>query len=271
MSSEAEAPSGAGVSARPGCVGWIRSARFWGGVVAVVVSFAALALACSVVSAAHAQCHQKCLQEALPALAIAYSAMGAFVGVMIPLHYTISLDIVARLRGTTARNTCTGQEWQVAERSLRWYCHTAEAVVFAFGLFGVGALSQGALCLWEFATEQPPCAMIRKVVGCLLVFALGTGLGRNIVCGRSQWGLRKADCPWMFRAYLGFVSLGGVFCIAWSSVIYTDPGLTSLVPTALSAVLLTFYYALWVTMRIVFAPVTNAYVLETNRPAESSS
>jgi len=193
----------------------------------------------------------------LTLVSIIYAVVSAFVAIMIPLHYQISLDILDKAKREEAPNA--RQENKRIERArmiLGYYIHTAEPLIYSFGIFGLLVLLEEARVVSELIGLDCHLSLgwPRYILIVLFALMLAHGVGRNWQ-NRGKWGLDKAaelEYRWKYCLTYG-VSL--VASGIWIGLLFTTDCPRRTADGALFIV--AFYYLWWIVLRDFFAPLTN--------------
>lgn len=190
---------------------------------------------------------------------IIYALVSGFVAVMIPLHYTISFDIIGKIHAINLNNKNNSKNKEEPKLILLYYCHVAEGLIYAFGLFGASVMYEEALVVSSILNYNLPREW-NKIGILIYTFALLRGLCLN-------WEFRKKWCQddelekinkknnkykkyHMITIILSAI-IGGVWAgLLCTSRCYKLNGFGVLL-------LLTIYYIWWVIFRALFAPMTH--------------
>lgn len=188
-------------------------------------------------------------------IAIIYGAVAAFIALMIPIHYTISLDILGKINSAESENLDVNQKNPMSY--LLFYCHSAEVLVYAFGLFGASVFLEEAIVIGSiFHLEVVP-----RLHGLIIIvygFALAIGVARNRRY-RPKWYEETPTYSTLHVYYLCIryitLILGAIWC-AFLTISECDN-----INAVVALVLLTLYYLCWVILRLLFAPMTHTKTL----------
>lgn len=198
--------------------------------------------------------------KGLQLAAIVYAAVGGFVAVMIPIHYSLSLDILGKLKISKEVNENEQEEekeenrnkYDSNRRKLMHYCHTAEIVIYCFGMFGVSVLFQETFIVFKFLEMELP--ELFKPVGTLMysVFVI-CGVGLNLKY-RHSWHVTSSHgkIHWM---YYGNVFMVLVLSGFWAGLLFASD--CNNLNAASSLGLVTTHYLLWLLLRAEYAPMTD--------------
>ena len=180
---------------------------------------------------------------------IVLSAVAAFAGLLIPLHYSLVLDIVGKIRD---HNKKPDSDKNV-ERLTR-YCHTSDMIVFSAALFGVSSLLEGACALGsKFGlVDAGREGVFGFVLGLGFVLVVLASLIISIFSSEREWGLANSSPTFVW--YVVFNCLSGSLSLLWAMVLMSRPCLNQVAFAAMVAV--TLYYGLWLMLRVAFTPMS---------------
>ena len=154
-------------------------------------------------------------------------------------------------------NTEQGKEKLAARSSLLLYCHSAEVLVYAFGLFGASVfLEEARVIASMFYSNIPP--ILHKFTAYAYGFLLVLGVGLNRYYLKEWFNSRENKYKYMrYYSFTRASSLGfGAIWVAF--LVYAScPNLKAVV----ALVILTLYYLSWVFLRFCFAPMTHTKTL----------
>lgn len=186
---------------------------------------------------------------------IIYGIISGFIAVMIPLHYTISFDIIGKMaQAASIQNS----ERDFFKLELLFYCHIAEALIFSFGLFGASVLFEEAIVVSQVIGFTVP--KLFKIIGHgVLLLTVIYGLCLNLK-NKDKWfnsfnSTLKKEREKGQRIQILTIILCSILSGIWFSILFFSEsnnlnGLTVLL-------ILTLYYFWWIFFRALFAPLTN--------------
>ncbi len=193
-------------------------------------------------------------------IAIIYGSVGVFIALMIPIHYTITLDILSKINsaGPSGPKEKQSKEKQSKEKEelnpescLLFYCHSAEVLVYAFGLFGASVFLKEAIVIASIF-ELTVSPILHYILILLYGAALSAGVGLNRY-KQSEWFDSEKyiflNFCYSFTRYS--VLILGAIWIAFLAISKCEN-----INAVVALVLLTLYYLLWVMLRLLFTPMT---------------
>lgn len=199
-------------------------------------------------------------------IAIIYGAVAAFIALMIPIHYTISLDIIGKIysAGPSGPKEKESKEKESKEKEqpnpescLLFYCHSAEVLVFAFGLFGASVFLKEAEVIGSiFNLEVVPTLYGFLIIAYGGVLAAGVAYNRRY---RTEWYEETEEYSTLHVRYLCIRYLSLILGAIW--VAFLTISKCENINAVVALVLLTLYYLLWVMLRLLFAPMTHTKTL----------
>lgn len=182
-------------------------------------------------------------------IAIIYGAVGVFIALMIPIHYTISLDILGKINSAESQNL--NEEQKKAKSRLLFYCHSAEVLVYAFGLFGASVFLEEAIVIasiFHLAVWPPLHWLLVIAYG----FALAAGVSSNRYY-RKKWfkseTYDKLNVYYLCTRYVS-LTLGAIW------IAFLTSSKCANINAVVALILLILYYLCWVMLRLLFAPMT---------------
>ena len=187
---------------------------------------------------------------------IIYAAVAAFVAMMIPIHYTLSVTFLESVSSADAPG-------HAKEHSLRCYVHTAEALVYAFSLFGASTLMLMVCIVAERLHVKLP-SITHTVVAIAYALMLILGLYRNWVKYVTRWKRDFDSKPLALLYYLfyGYAMCAGSFWVVYLNRKYDTSNEGEGAVIALG--LLVLFYVAWVLLRAAFAPMTAVQHIRAN-------
>jgi len=205
-------------------------------------------------------------------VAIIYGAVGAFIALLIPIHYTISLDILNKIKENPKKDVR-------ARRFLLCYCHSAEVLVYAFGLFGASVFLEEAMTISSFfGFTVWPTLHVALVIGYALTVLFGVALNWHYwkdwfergkyrilfslwdkIARGAHWSPTERYLVWLAVRYSVAIVFSIITVAVWAAFLTVSqcPNLNVVV----ALVLLTLYYLAWMLLRFLFAPMTHAKML----------
>lgn len=197
----------------------------------------------------------------LDVTSIVLGAVAAFAGLLIPLHYALSLDIVGKIRDSNIDinfKKKTRENIEI-ERLLR-YLHTSDIVVFITAIFGVFSLFEGAITVgYHFSViEAPMFCKISKLIGFIYLFIAFLSIAFSVIKAKREWNLDYFNKSFIW--YCVFGSFIGIFSINWGLALIYLNSANGIAFVAL--ILISLFYLLWLILRIIFTPMSRVtYIL----------
>lgn len=180
---------------------------------------------------------------------IVLGAVATFAGLLIPLHYALSLDIIGKIKES-------GQINCKQKNALLYYCHTSDIVIFVTALFGASTLIEGAISLSNKYINISFCQWSRMIGYIFIIFTL-IALIISLLVGSSHW---KVKCEGKnFNWYLIFVLAIGTLSILWAWGLMNINNGNGI--ALLSLFILSLFYFLWLMLRMVYIPMTQVVEL----------
>ncbi len=187
--------------------------------------------------------------------AIVLGAVAAFAGLLIPLHYALSLDIIGKLKNTRVKRLYSKKEGKLVETDQAWlrrYLHTSDIVVYATALFGVSSLIEGALALGYHFQILDNIKTWASILGFCYSVTIGISIVRSYSTMQKAWGLKYRFRS--FKVYIIFLIAIGLVVLFWSMVLILYRTISH---TAFFALLvLAFFYLMWLLLRVAFIPMS---------------
>jgi hypothetical protein len=187
------------------------------------------------------------------AISIIYGIVGAFVAIMVPLHYSLSFDILGEIEDVHNHiNTITANQ-KNAERRLKHYCHTAEGLVYSFALFGALVLIEEAFVIAKILGINI-FSLIRQVGIIAYFYVLTGGMSHNLRrC--KEWELAERDEERGSFKYLKIYIFSLLLSGVWGSLLLVSD--CHNLNAVIALMLVIGYYLLWIYLRHLFAPLSN--------------
>ncbi|MDP2754521.1 MAG: hypothetical protein Q8P40_09055 [Nitrospirota bacterium] len=193
--------------------------------------------------------------------AIVLGAVAAFAGLLIPLHYALTLDIIGKIKDPFSkikdpfgRRSHAALRKNRVEREIECllrYCHTSDLVIFVTALFGFSSLLEGTFIIgsnngilkfsdWSVFTGNLFFTFV--LLSCLISFTRV----------HKEWKLSyygKSFCVYCFfilcTVSLSIVWWQGLICLNnENSIAFLALGILSL------------FYFLWLLLRVFFTPMS---------------
>lgn len=192
-------------------------------------------------------------------ISIVYGIVGAFVAVMVPLHYSLSFNILGEIEDVHNNNKKLTDDQKEAERKLKNYCHTAEGLVYSFALFGVLVLLEGAFVIAKILkvniylfVEIHSFSLLRigEIICYFLV--LTEGMSHNLR-RYEEWGLAEQDDGQV--KYLKIYVISLLFSGIWGALLLVSD--CHSLNAVIALILVIGYYFLWIFLRHLFAPLSH--------------
>jgi len=179
--------------------------------------------------------------------AIVLGSVTALAGLLIPLHYALTLDII--------ENISNSNDNYEERQELLSYCHASDIVAFVTAIFGVSSLFVGAFALGL------RCEFLD--VSCFYKLSFYTSLGYIILVLISSFiHSLKMEKKWrvpFFRCYsiYYFIFILAIFVLssAWFWGLKNIKAPNGIAFLAL--IILAFYYLLWLLLRVCYRPISN--------------
>jgi len=186
----------------------------------------------------------------LTTISIVYGIVGAFVAIMVPLHYSLSFNIIGEIEDIRSKKNDINLIEE--ERKLKNYCHTAEGLIYSFALFGALVLLEEAFVIALILYINIP-SLIKKAAIMGYFYVLILGMSHNLRLSK-EWELNIKFAKKEYRKYLGIFSLSLVFSCIWGSLLWMSNchNLNAII----ALILVIGYYILWIFLRHLFAPLS---------------
>jgi len=191
----------------------------------------------------------------LDVIAIVLAAVAAFAGLLIPLHYVLTLDIMGKMKESCQiknnkkinKNTIEHEkEW------LRRYCHTSDIVVFVTALFGVSSLLEGGFAIGLKLEILTIIKCPSRIIGISYMVIVLVSILISCTTSTRDWMLESSGPS--FWSYFIFLICLGSLSIIWGRelIYYRSANITAF----LALIALSLFYFLWLLLRILFTPMS---------------
>ena len=175
---------------------------------------------------------------------IALGIIGAIVGVLVPLHYRITMDLIRDLDNHSE----TQKEW------IKAYASTSDIVIYVTACFGVSVFIRGGLGLVCSKSELFDISFWVVLLFAIISIA---GIIRSILLVG-----KNAPKPQWFSYIVSIVFLI-LITIIWSFILASAPNSVSLL--ILSVIVLSAFYIIWLSLKVPFIPITRKMKIKKDK------
>lgn len=187
---------------------------------------------------------RSCKEFQLDERGIILAAISTFVAILIPLHYSLVLDVISKIKDN-------GKITNDNKKCLKLYVASSDIVVYITALFGVSVLLEGAVAIGAYfqIIGKPKSCTNGIAIGLIITIILAMWRSLSFVTKKVELVDNK-----FFWWYLLSILLSTFIAIIWLKGLIKDNVAHHIEFRGI--VTLAFFYFQWIFLKIPFMPIS---------------